>query len=230
MEPDIETARFDEPLAAFTRARPVLFGIAYRILGSAAEAEDVLQETWVRWQLCDRAAVREPAAFLATTTTRLAINVLHSARVRRETYIGPWLPSPVDTSADPALGAERDEALHLATLMLMERLTPLERAAFVLRAAFDYPYARIAEIIESTEPAARQLVSRARRHLASGRAHKADREAHRGFFRVFVRAARSGDTAALESLLAADAVSVSPGKLAAVAPGLAPGQGLAAAP
>lgn len=211
MEPDIDTTGLDEPLAAFTRARPVLFGIAYRILGSAAEAEDVLQETWVRWQLCDRSVVREPAAFLATTTTRLAINVLHSARVRRETYIGPWLPSPVDTSADPALGAEREEALHIATLMLMERLTPLERAAFVLRAAFDYPYARIAEIIETTEPAARQLVSRARRHLAADRTRAADRETHRSFFRVFLRAARSGDTAALESMLAADAISSTDG-------------------
>lgn len=211
MEPEPDTARSDEALAAFTHARPVLFGIAYRILGSAAEAEDVLQEAWVRWQLCDRTAVREPAAFLATTTTRLAINVLHSARVRRETYIGPWLPSPVDTGADPALGAERDEALHLATLMLMERLTPLERAAFVLRAAFDYPYSRIAEVIETTEQAARQLVSRARRHLSGERMRTPDREAHRGFFRVFLRAARSGDTAALESLLAADAVSVTDG-------------------
>jgi RNA polymerase sigma-70 factor (ECF subfamily) len=211
MEPDLDTTRLDEPLADFTRARPALFGIAYRILGSAAEAEDVLQETWVRWQLCDRTGVREPAAFLAATTTRLAINVLHSARVRRETYIGPWLPTPVDTSADPALGAERDEALHLATLMLMERLTPAERAAFVLRAAFDYPYARIAEIIETTEPAARQLVSRARRHLAADRTKPADREAHRGFLRAFLRAARSGDTAALESMLAPDAVSCTDG-------------------
>lgn len=211
MEPDLDTTRLDEPLADFTRARRALFGIAYRILGSAAEAEDVLQEAWVRWQLCDRSAVREPAAFLATTTTRLAINVLHSARVRRETYIGPWLPTPVDTSADPALGAEREEALHLATLMLMERLSPTERAAFVLREAFDYPYGRIAEILETSEAAARQLVSRARRHLTADRARPAGREAHRRFFRAFLRAARSGDTSTLESMLAADAVSYTDG-------------------
>ena len=185
----------------------MLFGIAYRILGNAADAEDVLQETWVRWQLCDRDAVREPAAFLATTTTRLAINVLSSAHSRRETYVGPWLPSPVDTSNDPTLGAERAEALELATLLLMERLTPAERAAYVLREAFVYPYSRIAEVVETTEGAARQLVSRARKHLAGDSRRAASRDAQRSFFRAFLEAARTGDTAALEGMLATDAVS-----------------------
>jgi RNA polymerase sigma-70 factor (ECF subfamily) len=189
----------------------MLFGIAYRILGNAADAEDVLQETWVRWQLCDRGAVREPAAFLATTTTRLAINVLSSAHTRRETYIGPWLPSPVDTSSDPTLGAERAEALELATLLLMERLTPTERAAYVLREAFVYPYSRIAEVIETTEAAARQLVSRARKHLAADIRRGTSRDAQRNFFRAFLDAARSGDTAALEGMLATDAVSYTDG-------------------
>lgn len=100
----------DVALSDFTQARPRLFGIAYRILGNAADAEDVVQEAWLRWQAYDHDIVREPAAFLATTTTRLAINALHSARARRETYIGPWLPSPVDTAHDPTLGAERGEA------------------------------------------------------------------------------------------------------------------------
>ena len=109
------------------------------MLGSAAEAEDVVQDVWTRWQSTDRRVVRDPPAFLATTTTRLAINVLQSARARRETYVGPWLPEPVDTSADPHLGAERSEALELATVMLLEKLAPTERAAYVLRETFDYP-------------------------------------------------------------------------------------------
>lgn len=167
----------DAALEVYTRSRRRLFGIAYRILGNAADAEDVMQETWVRWQLCDRSAVREPAAFLATTTTRLAINVLGSAHMRRETYIGPWLPSPVDTSSDPTLGAERAEALELATLLLMDRLTPHERAAYVLREAFAYPYSRIAEVVETTEGTARQLVSRARKHLAGESRRTGNREA-----------------------------------------------------
>ncbi|HET6302954.1 RNA polymerase sigma-70 factor [Microbacterium sp.] len=200
-----------DALELFEHARGRLFGIAYRMLGSAADAEDVVQETWLRWQQCDRAAVREPDAFLATTATRIAINVLHSARVRRETYIGPWLPSPVDTANDPTLGAERGEALRLATLLLMERLGPTERAAYVLREAFDYPYARIAEIVETTEVAARQLVSRARKHLAAGGGRAVAASAHRRFFEAFLRAARSGDAESLEVLLAEDAVSYTDG-------------------
>ena len=159
----------DHATAVFAEVRPRLFGIAYRMLGSAAEAEDLVQDVWLRWQTYDGAAVADPAAFLATTTTRLAINVLRSARVRRETYVGPWLPEPVDTEADPHLGAERGEALNLAVLMLLERLSPTERAAYVLREAFDYPYPQIAAIVQVGEAAARQLVSRARKHLRSER-------------------------------------------------------------
>src|SRR5689334_24160056 len=125
------------------------------MLSSATEAEDLVQDVWLRWQTTDRSVVVNPGAFLATTATRLAINALQSARVRRETYVGPWLPEPVDTSADPYLGAERGEALELATLLLMEKLTPNERAAYVLREAFDYPYAKISDILQSTEPAVR---------------------------------------------------------------------------
>jgi RNA polymerase sigma-70 factor (ECF subfamily) len=201
----------DDALVAFVRQRQRLFGIAYRVLGSAFEAEDVVQETWIRWQLCDRGSVRDPAAFLATTTTRLAINVLNSARSRRETYIGPWLPSPVDTADDPMLGAERAEALELATLFLMERLTATERAAYVLREAFAYPYSRIAEILQSSEESARQLVSRARKHVATDAAQAANREAHKRLFTAFLAAAQGGDAGALEDLLAADAVSYTDG-------------------
>jgi len=201
----------DQAEAVFTSLRPRLFGIAYRMLGSVAEAEDLVQEVWLRWQSCDRAAVVDPGAFLATTTTRLAINVLQSARVRRETYIGPWLPEPVDTSADPYLGAERGEALQLATLLLMEKLTPNERAAYVLREAFDYPYAQIADVLQSTEPAVRQLVSRARKHVAGERRAPVSPAAQRELLITFVAAARSGDMTALEQLFAAGVANVADG-------------------
>ncbi|MWA03409.1 RNA polymerase sigma-70 factor [Actinomadura sp. LD22] len=201
----------DSAAAAFAEVRPRLFGIAYRMLGSATEAEDLVQDVWLRWQTCDRDAVADPAAFLATIATRLAINVLGSARVRRESYVGPWLPEPVDTGADPYLGAERGEALNLAVLMLLERLSPTERAAYVLREAFDYPYPQIAEILQAGEPAVRQLVSRARKHLRSERRAPVTGAEQRRLLTAFVAAARAGDLAALEELLAADAVSYSDG-------------------
>lgn len=195
----------------FVAARPQLFGIAYRVLGSAAEAEDILQEAWVKWQQGNRAEVIEPAAYLTTMTTRLALNTARSARVRREKYVGPWLPEPVDTSADPQLGAERAEAVELAVLHLLERLTPTERAAYVLREAFDYPYGRIAEILETSQANARQLVSRARRHLAAERRERVSRSAHQRLLEVFLTAARTGDLRALEDVLAADVVSYADG-------------------
>ncbi|MBO3749042.1 RNA polymerase sigma-70 factor [Streptosporangiaceae bacterium NEAU-GS5] len=201
----------EQAAAVFAHVRPRLFGIAYRMLGSVTEAEDLLQDVWVRWQTYDRGAVIDPAAFLATTTTRLAINALQSARVRRETYVGPWLPEPVDTSADPYLGAERDEALGFAVLLLLEKLTPTERAAYVLREAFDYPYPQIAEIIGLSEPAVRQLVSRGRKHLASERRAPVSGAEQRRLLTAFVAAARTGDLGALEEILAADVVSYSDG-------------------
>jgi DNA-binding CsgD family transcriptional regulator len=155
--------------------------------------------------------VENPAAFLATATTRLAINELQSARVRRETYVGPWLPEPVDTSADPYLGAERGEALEFAALLLMEKLTPNERAAYVLREAFDYPYAQIADILQLSEPAVRQLVSRARKHMAGERRTRASPTAQRELLTSFITAARSGDMTALERLFAPDVTSLSDG-------------------
>jgi len=197
----------DDSLEAFLQHRRRLFGIAYRVLGSSFEAEDVVQETWIRWDQCDRSGVRDPGAFLATTATRLAINILTSARSRREVYPGPWLPEPVDTSTDPTLGAERGEALEYAVLLLMERLTPLERAAFVLREAFAYPYPRIAEILDSTEACSRQLVCRARRHLASGGSRSMSRsDQRRVFLARFLNAARGRDATALEEFLSGDAI------------------------
>ena len=204
-------ADLEQAAAVFTSLRPRLFGIAYRMLSSATEAEDLVQEVWLRWQKCDRSAVDNPAAFLATTTTRLAINALQSARVRRETYIGPWLPEPVDTSADPYLGAERGEALEFAALLLMEKLTPNERAAYVLREAFDYPYAQIAGILQLAEPAVRQLVSRARKRMTGERRTTASAAAQRELLTSFMTAARSGDMTALERLFAADVTSLSDG-------------------
>jgi RNA polymerase sigma-70 factor (ECF subfamily) len=201
----------DDALAVFQDVRGRLFGIAYRMLGSASEAEDLVQDAWLRWQATDRSVVQDPAAFLATTTTRLAINALQSARVRRETYIGPWLPEPVDTSADPTLGAERAEALGFAVLVMLERLTPTERAAYVLREAFAYPYEQICDIVQVSEAAARQLVSRARKHLAGERRREVPPAEQRRLLTAFLSAAKTGDLVELERLFAEDVVSYSDG-------------------
>ena len=200
-------ADLDSAVVPFNEARPRLFGIAYRMLGSVAEAEDIVQEAWLRWQQTDRDVVRNPAGFLTTVTTRLAINTAESARVRREQYVGPWLPEPVDTSADPSLGAENAEALGSAVLMLMEKLAPEQRAAYVLRQAFDYSYDEIAEILSTSSANARQLVSRAQKHVESSRTEPVDPAKHRELLEAFVAAARDGDVKRLEQVLAAQVVS-----------------------
>jgi RNA polymerase sigma-70 factor (ECF subfamily) len=182
--------------------RPRLFGIACRILGNAAEAEDIVQDVWLRWQTADRSVVRDAAAFLAATTTRLAINVLQSARSRRETYVREWLPEPVDTRADPRLEAERGEELSQGVLLLLEKLTPTERAAYILREAFDYPYREIAHVLRLEESNARQVVTRARTHLASGRRMPASSTVQRLLLEAFIAAARWGDLGGLEEHLA----------------------------
>lgn len=205
------TDSLDRAAQQFMAARPQLFGIAYRILGTAAEAEDVVQDAWLRWQKTDRSEIKEPAAFLATVTARLAINVAQSARMRRESYTGPWLPEPVDTRADPQLGAERAEALDMAVLLLLEKLNPVERAAYVLREAFDYPYKRIAEILETNEAHTRQLVTRARKHMAAERKEPVSSTAHRRLLEVFLDAARTGSLSGLENVLAEDVVSYADG-------------------
>ncbi|GAA4636699.1 RNA polymerase sigma-70 factor [Actinoallomurus vinaceus] len=201
----------DQAACAFLELRPRLFGIAYRMLGSVAEAEDILQEVWLRWQRTDRTVVLDPPAFLAQTTTRLAINVAQSARARREAYVGPWLPEPVDTSADPAVGAERGEAVELAVLLLLEKLSPTERAAYVLREAFDYPYGQIADILQLSAVNTRQIVSRARKRLSAERRERVDAAEHRRLVEVFLAAARAGDVSALEELFAANVVSYTDG-------------------
>ena len=216
-----EWAELDDAADVFSRERRRLFGIAYRMLGSVADAEDILQDAWIRWQHTDRSAVREPRALLTTVVTRLCINQMQSAHARRETYIGPWLPEPVNTEDDPLLGAERGEALDFAVLLLLEKLTPTERAAYVLREALDYPYERIAEIVRSSVPSARQLVSRARKHLADNRRNAVSAGEHRRLLETFLVAAQTGDVAALEDLFASDVVSYTDGngvKLAARIP------------
>lgn len=201
----------DDGLAVFVTVRPRLFGIAYRILRSVVEAEDIVQDAWLRWQATDRCAVVNAPAFLATTTTRLAINLAHSARSRRETYLDSWLPEPVDTRGDPNLGAEQGEALGFAVLLLLERLTPAERAAYVLREAFDYPYLRIAEVLHLSEVNARQHVSRARKHIARGRRALVSAAERRHLLSAFIEAAQEGDVAHLEQLFASDVISSADG-------------------
>jgi len=207
----VETGERDDALLTFFNVRPRLFGIAYRMLGSAAEAEDNVQDVWLRWQSTNRTAVENPPAYLMTTTTRLCINLAQSAHTRRETYIGTWLPEPVDTSADPAIGAERGEALKLAVLLLLEKLSPTERAAYVLREAFDYPYRQIADILQMEEANVRQLVSRARKHIEDGRRTPVSSDEQRRLLDAFIAAARKADMAALEALFAEDVVSTSDG-------------------
>lgn len=201
----------DQGLSAFSSVRPRLFGIAYRMLGSAAEADDLVQDVWLRWQTMNRSLVQDPPAYLATTTTRLAINLTQSARSRREAYVGTWLPEPIDTSADPRVGAERGEALELAVLLLLEKLGPTERAAYILREAFDYSYEQIAEVLQLSEDNARQLVSRARKHITDGRRRPVSSADQRRLLDVFIAAARQGDLPALEGLLASDVVSYADG-------------------
>src|SRR5215469_15325356 len=208
---DVETGEPEDGLSAFAPVRPRLFGIAYRMLGSAAEAEDIVQDVWLQWQSTNRSVVENPPAYLATTTTRLCINLAQSAHSRRETYTGTWLPEPVDTSADPGLGAERGEALKLAVLLLLEKLSPTERAAYVLREAFDYPYDEIASILQTEEANVRQLVSRARKHIADGRRTSVSSSEQRRFLEAFIAAAQNGDMTALEGLFAEDVVSYSDG-------------------
>jgi RNA polymerase sigma factor (sigma-70 family) len=198
------TEQVDEPLddaaAVFASLRRRLFGIAYRIVGSWTEAEDVVQDAWLRWQSYERTTVLNATAFLVTTTTRLAINASQSARARHESYIGAWAHEPADPGVEPALGAVQNDELELGILLLMERLSPSERAAYVLRQAFGYPYSKIADVLQLTEPTTRQLVSRAGKHLAGGRQQSVQPAQQRRLLYAFLAAARAGEFGALEEL------------------------------
>lgn len=205
---EIEACEHDDGLSAFAPVRPRLFGIAYHMLGSAAEAEDIVQDVWLRWQSTNRSLVENPSAFLAKTTARLCINLAQAAHSRRETYIGTRLPEPVDTSGGPGLFAERGEALRFAVQVLLEKLSPTERAAYILREAFDYSYRQIADILQMEEANTRQLVSRARKHIADGRHTPVSSGERHRLLEAFTAAAQKGDMVALEGLFAED---VAPG-------------------
>lgn len=194
------------PIEEFTEFRPLLFAIAYRVLGSVTEAEDVLQEAWLRYDAAD-VRPESPKAYLSTIVTRLALNVLQSARVRREAYVGEWFPEPLleDPYQDPERTAELADSVSMAALLLLERLSPLERAAFVLRDVFGFDYGDIAAAVGRSEAACRQLLVRARRHVRQGRPRfHADREQRERLAARFFEAIRAGDVQGLRDLLAAD--------------------------
>ncbi len=196
----------DSAAPVFVTARPRLFSIAFRILGDAGEAEDVVQDAWLRWERADRSIVVSPHAFLAMTTIRLALNVAQSARRRREAPAGPWLPETVDRGVGPQGAVERREEVDAAVRLLLATLTPAERAAYVLRKAFDYPYRRISQLLHLEADHTRQLVRRAGERIAAGHRRPVDTAAHRRLVRAFLAAAQTGDLAGLEELLAADVV------------------------
>jgi len=190
----------------FQELRPLLFSIAYRMLGSVSEAEDVVQETWLRYEASPTEA-RSAKAFLSATATRISIDVLRSARVRREEYVGPWFPEPLlaDPYADPERSAELADSVSMAALLLLERLSPLERAVFVLREVFAFTFREIASVVERSEAACRQLAMQARRHMDAGRPRfEADRREREELAVRFFDAFKEGDVDGLRELLAAD--------------------------
>ncbi|MFI0509684.1 RNA polymerase sigma-70 factor (ECF subfamily) [Streptomyces canus] len=200
----------DAETDVFEAHRPVLMGVAYRMLGRVTDAEDVVQEAWLRWSAADRSEVREPRAYLVRVTTRLAIDRLRQVKARGETYVGPWLPEPYvtdfgDTVPDTAEQAVLADSVSLAVLVVLESLSPLERAVFVLREAFGYPYADIAAMLDRAEPAVRQLAGRARRHVEERRPrYDVDPVVRRDLTERFLAAAGGGDLEGLMSLLAPD--------------------------
>jgi RNA polymerase sigma-70 factor (ECF subfamily) len=191
--------------------RPLLFSLAYRMVGSVAEAEDLVQEAFLRLHRTDE-AVGSPKAFLTTVVTRLAIDHLRSARVRREAYVGPWLPEPLVTAPGTADRVEEDETLSLAFLALLERLTPVERAVYVLHELFGYAHDEIAEVVGKSSANCRQILARARRHVDAGRPRfEPSRERRQALLDRFLAAVRVGDVDGLVGLLAADAVHYADG-------------------
>ncbi len=205
----------------FQELRPLLFSIAYRILGSVAEAEDAVQEAWLRYELV-ATEPRSAKAYLSAVVTRISIDVLRSARVRREQYVGQWLPEPLlnDPFEDPARSAELADSVSMAALLLLERLSPLERAVFVLREVFAFGFPEVAAAVGRSEAACRQLAVRARRHMDAGRPRfEADQEEREALAAQFFGAFRDGDVDGLKHLLAADVTMV--GDAGGKAPALA---------
>ncbi|GII81059.1 RNA polymerase sigma24 factor [Sphaerisporangium rufum] len=209
----------EESVALFEEQRRVLTAVAYRVLGSVADAEDVVQEAWLRWSAVDAAAVRDPRAFLVRVTTRLAIDRLRSVKARREAYVGPWLPEPLGGGPGVADHAELAGSVDLALMVVLETLTPLERAVFVLREAFGMSYAEIGEVVGRGEQATRQLGHRARDHVRERRPRfDVDRRRHREVTERFLGACVEGDLAALMELLARDVTLIGDGGGRAKAP------------
>ena len=201
-------------LAEFNRFRGLLFSIAYRMLGSVTDAEDILQETFIRWHRASDAEIQSPRAFLVTIVSRLSINHLQSARVRREEYVGQWLPEPLvtESSADPFTIFRIDESVSMAFLVLLERLTPVERAVFLLREVFDYEYAEISQSVGKDEANCRQILRRARQHMAEIHPRfKASPEQRQVLLENFLQATSTGDLGSLVALLSSDAVLHSDG-------------------
>ncbi|NEA33692.1 RNA polymerase sigma-70 factor [Streptomyces sp. SID13031] len=208
----------DEELAVeFDEHRRVLVGAAYRVVGSVVDAEDVVQETWLRWAAADRDEVRDVRAYLIRITTRLALNRLRAQKAQREQYVGPWLPEPLGSTHDlgkddPAVVAEVADSVSMAMLVVLETLSPLERATFVLREVFDLPFGEIADTLGRSEPAVRQLAHRAREHVhARQPRHQVDKARHTEVTSQFLTAAWSGDFDQMVSLLAPDVELVSDG-------------------
>lgn len=194
----------------FEDQRRRLLGVSYRILGSIADAEDVVQDAWLRWSATDAATVQNPGAFLTTVVTRLSLDRLRTLKARREVYSGPWLPEPVSAEAGPEAAAELADSLSMALLVVLETLSPLERAAFVLREVFSEPYAAVAETLGRDEAAVRQLVHRARQHVdAGGARYRADRATHDQVVVRFLAACQTADLDALLTVLAPDVLLVS---------------------
>jgi RNA polymerase sigma-70 factor (TIGR02957 family) len=197
--------------SSYEQLRPLLFSIAYRMLGTVADAEDVVQEAFLRLERTRRAGtqVESPRGFLTTVTTRLAIDELRSARARRESYFGPWLPEPLITAAEPdaAEAAELSDSLSVSFLVVLETLTPVERAVFLLREVFEYPYDEIAQIVDKSEPNCRQILARARKRVAQGKPRfEVDRERQRELAGRFLEAFEDGKLDELVSFLAADVI------------------------
>ncbi len=207
-------------LATFEQYRGLLFSIAYRMLGSVADAEDMLQETFIRWQQTEDQDIRSPRAFLVTVISRLCINQLQSSRAQREQYVGEWLPEPIttDPGSDPLWLIKIDESLSMAFLLVLERLTPIERAVFILREVFDYEYAEIAAILGQSEPNCRQILRRARQHIGGARPRfKISHRKKKDLLERFLAATTTGDMESLVALLASDVVLQSDGGGKAVA-------------
>lgn len=199
----------DDPFVAH---RSLLFTVAYEMLGSAADAEDVLQESWLRWNAADRSEVRDPRAYLVRIVTRQALNQLRTMSRRRETYVGEWLPEPLLTSPDVADDVELAESVSIAMLTVLETLGPAERAVFVLREVFDVPYDEIAAAVDKSPAAVRQIAHRAKEHVAARRPRVAvDRAEQEAVVARFVAAVNSGDLQGLMDVLAPDVVSVADG-------------------